>query len=76
MGAFQFVAGWWERQSAWRAVGGVTPPTISLAVRQIEMHPFLIKNFFFHKLSSNSITFSFLRIKYPNLSLLTPSLSW
>ena len=38
-GAFQFVAGWWGRQPARRAVSGVPPPTISLAVRQIEMRP-------------------------------------
>ena len=39
LGAFQFVAGWWGHQPARRAVGGVPPPTISLAVRQIEMRP-------------------------------------
>ena len=39
MGVFQLVAGWWGHQRARRAVGGAPPPTISLAVRQIEMHP-------------------------------------
>ena len=38
-GAFEFVAGWWGHQPGRRAVGGVPPPTISLAVQQIEMHP-------------------------------------
>ena len=42
MGAFQFVAGWWGRQPGRRAVGGVPPPTISLAVRQIEMRPLVL----------------------------------
>ena len=40
LGAFQFVAGWWGHQPGRRAVGGVPPPTISLAVRQIEKCPF------------------------------------
>ena len=46
MGAFQFVAGWWGHQPGRRAVGGVPPLTISLAVRQIEMHPslFILRN--------------------------------
>ena len=42
-GAFQFVSGWRGRQSERRAVGGVPPPTISLAVQQIEMHPLQIQ---------------------------------
>ena len=54
-GAFQFVAGWRGHQPGRRAVGGVPPPTISLAVRQIEMQPFgkLILEFYENNYSKN-----------------------
>ena len=54
-GALQFVAGWRGHQPGRRAVGGVPPPTISLAVRQIEMQPFgkLILEFYENNYSKN-----------------------